>query len=242
MPPMRRACFRRLLRSPAGATQESVGGRGPRDRSGMRPLLPGPQPEGNRLPGRHRRLPDIRPGSRRERDRTIARRAPRTRPVRPLDVQHRGRVPDRQARNPRAELSPLAGLPLPSGGRLAASPVGRRRRCAAAALLGSVQRSLHASRDRAQSPLDALAGRGCACSLRQLVDLALQFTVLADQLGDHRVELTDEITRARAPASSRRRSVLAAGRTSAPARCILLCFLWCHFHSCQEINRVRCKY
>jgi hypothetical protein len=61
-----------------------------------------------------------------------------------------------------------------------------------------------------------------------MCDLALKLAVFLDELGDHRVELTDEISSTRART---RGLVSGTGRTSTPARRILLCFLRSHFHS-----------
>src|SRR5205807_2803616 len=116
--------------------------------------------------------------------------------------------------------------PPPSGGRRLASPAVGRDSLAPACRLAS-ERLLHAARDGAQAALHTLARLRSTGLLRQLRHLALQLPVLLDQLRDHRVELTDEI------ATGSLRTPRATGlrtRWSSPAaRCVGLCFLWCHF-------------
>src|SRR5207245_2094573 len=77
-----------------------------------------------------------------------------------------------------------------------------------------------------QSTLHALSCRCLSRALRQLGDLALQLTVLSDELRDHRIELLDKVA-ANCPLPSGA-SCFRSGRTSAAPRCIWLCFLWCH--------------
>src|SRR5919108_3360879 len=101
---------------------------------------------------------------------------------------------------PGREVLALAGS-SPSGRRRSlAAPVRRLRRAPPARRLAA-QRSLHATRQRADATLDALACRRLRRLLRQLRDLALQLAVLLDQLGHHRVELTDDVAAAGACAT-----------------------------------------
>src|SRR5205809_1789531 len=134
------------------------------------------------------------------------------------------------SRSNSAGFSPLGRSSPSPGGRLATASVGRSRGGAAAAGCLAAEGLLDALRDRAQASLHCL-GRGARALGGQFRDLAAKRSVLADQLGDHRIESRDKLPTFSALAT---RAIFRSRRTSPSPWCILLCFLGCHFVSCNK--------
>src|ERR1700682_6118659 len=119
---------------PAASEEPAHRGR-PRHRPRLRPLLPRPQCEGSRFSSWHRRPRGLRPPPRPHRDRRRGWRADGAERRCPVALQHRRRVPDRQARAggcPGRRHGPLPGLRAESPPHLWGGRNSTRLRVAAA--------------------------------------------------------------------------------------------------------------
>ena len=220
-----------VLRPGRISTQEPVGCCRACSYPGVRSLLPRPQCQGRGLSTRDRRLPTVRLRPGRKRDRALSRRPSRTGPGRALRLQHHRRVPNRQAR----DLTPSRSAP-PRRRGLAPSPVCRGSFLATLPRCAAAKRTLNSPRDGADASLDAFARLRFTRAIGQLFDLAPQLAILGDQLRDHCIQLSYEIS---TPDALTPRSSFRSRRPSPTPRCFLLCFLWCHFHSWRKRNRAQ---
>src|ERR1700693_4657347 len=116
--------------------------------------------------------------------------------------------------------SSLANFSPPPRDRLLAGRCSCRG-FSASPLGGRAQGLLHSALDRAQRPVDRVAGR-LRSTLRELHDLALQLAVLLDELRDHVVQLLNELGAAESLAARMRRGrAFRAGRAPAATRSTL---------------------